>query len=102
MFGSSSSSSSTSPPPAPNREERKACWDSRDAYFSCLDRNGVAQAGSEEKKGVCGEERKGYEKRCGQSWIDYFNKRRTLELRQRLTVEAAAQARDSNAANVGR
>jgi hypothetical protein len=34
--------------------------------------------------------------------IEYFNKRRTLELRQRATVEAAAKAREANPANAGR
>jgi cytochrome c oxidase assembly factor 6 len=34
--------------------------------------------------------------------IDYFNKRRVLEMRQKATVEAAAKARDENVANRGR
>ena len=34
--------------------------------------------------------------------IDYFNKRRTLEMRQKATVDAAAKARDENVANRGR
>ncbi len=48
----------------------------RDAYFSCLDRNGLIQARDElktlvgkEGKGVCGGEREGYERNCGKSWV---------------------------------
>ena len=101
---------------APNREERAACWNHRDAYFTCLDQNGVIAAGDD--KGPCQKEKKGYEGSCSRSWvshgaawilwgelirqIDYFNKRRTLEMRQKATVDAAAKARDENVANRGR
>ncbi|GFZ43252.1 hypothetical protein JCM24511_00971 [Saitozyma sp. JCM 24511] len=77
-FGSSSGSSSTSsstnsstplPAEAPNREQRAACWTARDAYFACLDKNGVVQAGEEgEGAKVCAGEKKGYEGACGRSW----------------------------------
>ncbi|KAI9635030.1 cytochrome oxidase c subunit VIb-domain-containing protein [Dioszegia hungarica] len=106
-FGSSSASSSTPPPAseptvAPTREQRKHCWESRDAYFACLDKGNVMVAGGTEPgEAGCKAERKGYEVHCGKSWIDYFNKRRTLELRQKATVEAAARQRDSNPANKG-
>jgi hypothetical protein len=75
MFGfgssssSSSSSSSTTPVAgaAPNREERAACWTARDAYFTCLDQNGVIAAGDD--KGPCQREKKGYEGSCSRSWV---------------------------------
>ncbi|WVQ85489.1 hypothetical protein IAT38_007654 [Cryptococcus sp. DSM 104549] len=102
-FGGSSSSSSSDPEierPAPSREERRQCWASRDLYFSCLDKNNVLQAGNEVTRdakgkavgGVCVVEREGYEKHCGQAWIDYFNKRRTLELRRQATIAAAEKS----------
>ncbi|WVQ97061.1 hypothetical protein IAU59_004171 [Kwoniella sp. CBS 9459] len=112
---SSSSSSSSSNPtlsdesierPAPTREERKACWGSRDLYFGCLDKNKVLQAGDEvqrdgkgnEKSTVCGSERELYERDCGKAWIDYFNKRRTLELRRLATIDAAEKSGNRDAA----
>ena len=66
---SASSSSSTTPTAgaAPNREERAACWTARDAYFTCLDQNGVISAGDE--KGPCQREKKGYEGSCSRSWV---------------------------------
>ncbi|PWN26289.1 hypothetical protein BDZ90DRAFT_210890, partial [Jaminaea rosea] len=83
----------------PTRTNRTACWAGRDAYFSCLDAHqliippgnaggsgGVEGAG----KGVlgrsedpCAKERDGYEGNCAKSWVDYFNKRRVLEERQK-------------------
>lgn len=33
--------SSPEPAPAPTRDERKACWSHRDAYFACLTQKGV-------------------------------------------------------------
>ncbi|WWC60491.1 uncharacterized protein I303_103064 [Kwoniella dejecticola CBS 10117] len=117
---SSSSASSSSPTqdglgperPAPTREERKACWTSRDIYFGCLDKNHVIQAGDEiqpDPKGngigvskVCGREREGYEKDCGKAWIDYFNKRRTLELRRQATIDAAEKSGNRDKADAWR
>ncbi|CAD6578295.1 MAG: hypothetical protein TREMPRED_002145 [Tremellales sp. Tagirdzhanova-0007] len=114
---STSSTSSTSTPasspsdpantkPAPNREQRAQCWTTRDAYFSCLDKNRFIQAGDERKsqkqgqekgeegqvgKGLCAVERGEYEMNCGKSWVDYFNKRRILEFRQKATLDAASK-----------
>lgn len=53
--------------PAPNREERKRCWESRDAYFRCLDREKVIVPGREGK--ACASENKVYEKNCAASWV---------------------------------
>ncbi|KAL7423664.1 hypothetical protein Q5752_001246 [Cryptotrichosporon argae] len=113
-FGSSSLSSSSSlfasskepaQPAAPSRDERTQCWAARDAYFACLDHNGVVQPGEGElgdARGVCRRERGAYEGSCSRSWFEYFNKRRMLELRQQKTMEAAARAREAEAANKGR
>jgi cytochrome c oxidase assembly factor 6 len=89
-FGSSSSSSSSanssstepSLPAAPNREERKACWESRDLYFGCLDKNGVLVAGQADAGGkrVCEAERKGYEGSCSKSWVSDFVRLHWVEL----------------------
>lgn len=74
-FGSSSASSSTPPPAseptvAPTREQRKHCWESRDAYFACLDKGNVMVAGGTEPgEAGCKAERKGYEVHCGKSWV---------------------------------
>ncbi|KAK7017354.1 cytochrome oxidase c subunit VIb-domain-containing protein [Favolaschia claudopus] len=59
-------SASTEPSP-PTREERQKCWESRDAYFVCLDRAGVVKPGTEGK--ACSAENRLYEKTCAQSWV---------------------------------
>ena len=89
-------SSSTQEPSPPDREKRRKCWETRDAYFACLDRVGVVKAGEEEN--ACSEDRKRYETNCAKSWvylwtallvfwcsshyvryqIEYFNQRRAI------------------------
>lgn len=51
----------------PNREKRRKCWETRDAYFVCLDRVGVVKAGDE--KDACSKEKKLYETNCAKSWV---------------------------------
>ncbi|KAF7335464.1 hypothetical protein MVEN_02199800 [Mycena venus] len=86
-FGNSQSSAEPSPP---TREERQKCWESRDAYFACLDGVGVVKPGTEGK--ACSNENRVYEKTCAQSWITYFNERRKLAFQQKdMLAQAAAQ-----------
>ncbi|GAA5827665.1 hypothetical protein JCM5353_008367 [Sporobolomyces roseus] len=92
-FSSSSStdtsSTTTSDSNAPSRSERKACWDSRDEYFGCLDKNQVSVPGQE--GAACKDEDGTYRKHCAASWVDYFNKRRVLQLRQDMMERRAAE-----------
>ncbi|EJT45142.1 hypothetical protein A1Q2_05207 [Trichosporon asahii var. asahii CBS 8904] len=89
-FGGSSQKEGIEPGQAPTRAQRKLCWENRDAYFACLDQNGIMQADDGElgdKAGVCKDFRKAYEGACGKSW------RRVLEIRSQKTLEAAAAQR---------
>ncbi|TXT13564.1 hypothetical protein VHUM_00931 [Vanrija humicola] len=101
VFGwGSSSTPAAAEPVAPSREQRAKCWSTRDAYFACLDQHGVIQPGDGElgdKQGFCAAFRKEYEGSCGRSWIEYFNKRRVLEIRQQKTLEAAEKQRQQAA-----
>jgi cytochrome c oxidase assembly factor 6 len=63
FFGSSKSEEST----APSRQGREICWESRDAYFACLDKVGVIKAG--EEKDACVTDKAKYEKDCARSWV---------------------------------
>ena len=84
----------------PSRSERQRCWDGRDAYFGCLTANNLIQ---DDPKSLCKKEKGNYEKECAASWVsllpsfcqidltnwskvEYFNKRRILEMRQKFTV----------------
>lgn len=60
---------------APDRTERKRCWEARDAYFACLDRNRILDALKDEKKAAaaCGSESVGFEKDCAREWVSYHS-----------------------------
>lgn len=59
---------------APDRTERRRCWEARDAYFACLDRNGILDALKDEKATAraCGPEGAGFEKDCAREWVSLF------------------------------
>nr|GAT53906.1 predicted protein [Mycena chlorophos] len=82
----------------PTRTERQICWDSRDAYYACLDGVGVIRAGTEAPS-ACKAERKAYEGSCAQSWVKYFNERRRIAFAQK---DMIAQANAQNAAATGK
>ncbi|KAI0806026.1 cytochrome oxidase c subunit VIb-domain-containing protein [Irpex lacteus] len=79
------SSSKTETPDPVSRQDRQKCWDSRDAYFACLDGAGVVKAGDEGS--ACAGPKAQYEKNCAKSWVEYFNKRRVLAERQKGVLE---------------
>ncbi|XP_056417117.1 cytochrome c oxidase assembly factor 6 homolog [Hyla sarda] len=54
---------------APSAQERKACWDSRDTYWQCLEDN-------KEEAAKCQRARQSFESLCPRQWIKYFDKRR--------------------------
>lgn len=94
---------------APTRESRQACWSHRDKYFQCLashdilippgtdmsDGRGPPKAPrettTERETDPCIQHRSGYEKNCAQSWVEYFNKRRVMEERQKLMYAQSGQ-----------
>jgi cytochrome c oxidase assembly factor 6 len=56
---------------APTRTERKKCWESRDAYFACLDRNNILDAIKDNKAAAkqCGGESAAFERDCAAEWV---------------------------------
>ncbi|TAQ84212.1 hypothetical protein B7494_g7462 [Chlorociboria aeruginascens] len=57
-------------PIAPDRSERARCWEARDGYFACLDRNGIVDSIMEKDKAAkaCSAEGKVFEANCASSW----------------------------------
>ncbi|EGN99411.1 hypothetical protein SERLA73DRAFT_182382 [Serpula lacrymans var. lacrymans S7.3] len=93
-FGGSKSEQAT----PVSRENRQKCWETRDAYFECLDRVGVLKAGEEGK--ACAKENTLYEENCAKSWIEYFNKRRILAEQQKdMLAQAKVQSQEARRAN---
>lgn len=77
---------STSAPeqPAPvSRQSRTKCWESRDAYFACLDGAGVVKAGEEGK--ACVAQVAQYEENCAKSWV------RVLHIESKILTHAIAK-----------
>lgn len=58
-------------PIAPDRTQRAKCWEGRDLYFQCLDRNGIVDSIGEKGKAekMCGAEGKAFEGVCATSWV---------------------------------
>ncbi|TVY42812.1 Cytochrome c oxidase subunit 6B-like protein [Lachnellula subtilissima] len=89
----------TSPPPpkissdgapiAPDRTQRAKCWEGRDGYFKCLDKNGIIDSIGEKAKAEkeCASEARGFEANCASSWVTYFKKRRVMEYQKFQTME---------------
>ncbi|WFD05856.1 hypothetical protein MVES1_001190 [Malassezia vespertilionis] len=105
-----------------SRSSRQQCWDNRDEYYACLTRHNIiappgtdmadvkgplgrgefAEARSEAERqrtvdierqqDPCSAQRDMYERTCASSWVDYFNKRRILDERQK-KFYADAEAR---------
>lgn len=64
-------SSSSTPAGPPDRASRVRCWDARDRFFECLDRNDILDSLKEEGKAkqICSEEFKGFDENCAASWV---------------------------------
>jgi len=58
---------------APDRNARQHCWDARDCFFACLERNGIVDSITEKEKTneVCGRENQKLEGECAKSWVCY-------------------------------
>ncbi|CAL3968410.1 hypothetical protein PZA11_004005 [Diplocarpon coronariae] len=76
-------------PIAPDRTQRARCWEARDAFFECLDRNEIVDSIRESEKAekMCGKEAGGFQGNCASSWVTYFKKRRVMEYQRNKTLE---------------
>src|ERR1700761_8688103 len=56
---------------APGRLSRAKCWDSRDAFYQCLDRNNILDAIKDKDAAdrACGNESENFEQNCASSWV---------------------------------
>lgn len=59
---------------APNRTSRTHCYEGRDLFFSCLDRNNILDAIKDDKEArrKCGKEVADFEAACSQAWVCFF------------------------------
>ena len=56
---------------APDRSARQQCWEGRDAFFQCLDRNGIIDSVKEDAKTrkACAPELQAFEGARAESWV---------------------------------
>jgi cytochrome c oxidase assembly factor 6 len=81
--------SSDGAPIAPDRSQRAKCWEARDAYFQCLDKNGIVDSLSEKDKAAkgCPAEGKAFEANCATSWVSFVFIYTALECDFQMTLE---------------
>ncbi|KAK6505138.1 hypothetical protein TWF481_007059 [Arthrobotrys musiformis] len=84
-------SSAPAPPKttAPDRTERAKCWESRDLFFTCLDKHDILDSikDSDAAGKNCGGQLKLFERDCAGSWVEYFKKRRVQEYKKAKLLE---------------
>eukprot|EP00039_Didymoeca_costata_P022450 m.4535 g.4535 ORF g.4535 m.4535 type:complete len:82 (-) comp3010_c0_seq1:2395-2640(-) len=71
--------------PRVTKQERLACWEARDKFFACDDKN------KNVTPSPCEELRKSYEKQCPIAWVKHFNKRRIYLLSKQKLDEVGWQ-----------
>ncbi|KAL0936975.1 Cytochrome c oxidase subunit 6B-like protein new16 [Colletotrichum truncatum] len=81
---------------APDRSERRKCWEARDAYFGCLDRNAITDALKDDGKArkACPKENADFERDCAAAWVKYFKQWRVADIQKK---ERIAQLEAENA-----
>ncbi|EMG49221.1 COA6 Cytochrome c oxidase assembly factor 6 [Candida maltosa Xu316] len=81
---------------APGKGERYKCWEKRDRFFECLDKEYIDNSlDSKELPKVnkqCGSQKKEFEGNCATSWVQYFQEKRYNDLmRQRYINKLEAE-----------
>ncbi|KAH9905766.1 oxidoreductase-like protein [Xylariomycetidae sp. FL2044] len=75
---------------APDRTERKQCWNARDNFYKCLDNNDVIDSlnGEGKKKAdkLCAQENKAFEDNCATAWVTYFKRYRVADYQKKQTL----------------
>ncbi|OLN97691.1 Cytochrome c oxidase subunit 6B-like protein new16 [Colletotrichum chlorophyti] len=73
---------------APDRNERRKCWEARDAYFACLDRNVIVDAVKDDAKArkACPSENTVFERDCAAAWVKYFKQWRVADIQKKQRI----------------
>ncbi|KAI0487003.1 cytochrome oxidase c subunit VIb-domain-containing protein [Xylaria cf. heliscus] len=76
---------------APDRSERRRCWDARDNFYQCLDKHDVIDSLSGEGKKTadkhCAKEEAAFQDNCASAWVTYFKKYRVADYQKKKTLE---------------
>lgn len=65
----------------PDKDKRQKCWNARDGYWQCLDKNAPAYSttSGEDQPNACAKLRKLFEQECPAQWVKHFDRKRTYE-----------------------
>lgn len=65
----------------PDKSKRQKCWDARDEYWKCLDKNSPDYSATSGQEGPseCLKLRKLFETGCPAQWVKHFDRKRTYE-----------------------
>ncbi|RJE20115.1 hypothetical protein PHISCL_07545 [Aspergillus sclerotialis] len=74
---------------APDRSSRERCYEGRDLFFSCLDKNDILDSVKNDKEArrKCGKEIAEFESVCSRAWVKYFKEKRVMEYNRDKTIE---------------
>ncbi|KAJ5888519.1 Cytochrome c oxidase assembly factor 6 [Penicillium taxi] len=74
---------------APDRTSRARCWEGRDHFFACLDRNDILDGIKDDKivRKKCAKEVEEFEAACSSTWVKYFKEKRVMEHNRDMTIE---------------
>ncbi|KAI0202822.1 oxidoreductase-like protein [Astrocystis sublimbata] len=76
---------------APDRSERRLCWDARDNFYKCLDKHEVIDSLNGKGKATadkhCAQEDVAFNDNCATAWVTYFKKYRVADYQKKITLE---------------
>ncbi|RMJ24109.1 hypothetical protein PHISP_05006 [Aspergillus sp. HF37] len=74
---------------APDRSSRQRCYEGRDLFFACLDKNEILDAVKDDKEARrrCGSEIAEFESACSRAWSKYFKEKRVMEYNRDQTID---------------
>jgi cytochrome c oxidase assembly factor 6 len=74
----------------PTRSERQLCWAARDAYFACLDANGIddpLKDPAHADRVACKPQAQQFDIDCSAAWVTYFKQWRIADLQKRRRLD---------------
>lgn len=79
----------------PKRSSREKCWESRDLFFACIDKQGIDSPldpkFAKTIKKECDSEDKQFSKDCVASWVKYFKEKRPYDLKKERMLKEAEE-----------
>lgn len=76
-----------------DRASRTKCWEGRDDFFKCLDKHDIVDPIKDAPKAnaSCSTEKLSFEANCVATWVEYFSKKRVLEMQREAMIKEAVK-----------